>query len=799
MINSSDIALICYISNIIEYSRNNIQLDFNEVILILTFLGDNIQLGKSKIWINKEEFLNILTSLYITNNSPFYFTLNRKLIFNSIDELINLMDLIPDLLIIPNSIDPNNVLLPFMFKRDSLVGIYLRTILAKWNLFQFGEISQCYEEYLKFCSNETNNSSISTKNSITNNSIVLSTQSIKYQKPSDYLINAENAINNHDLLPAIESIHSYFDYSGNDPLHTKGDIISQTRTIIDNYLSCSQQQKFRYQQAMLTLANMWIRNGYYFYANTATEEGMKMAHQLGDHTSVTYALLLLHHIIQGQEKLELENLENENENENHDYNQQRNMKSLQSNNNQNNQNNNNSNSNNNSNNNEDINQITENILIRCIQKSYELKLKSLEIQAIQLFIRHRMKGSLKNCVESNLGYTPLSITLNPLFSSNLKYKCDLTPYMIWALLQSTYSDKQSLLFLTSNQSKSNKSNNNIQGIQQSQQTQQSSDNNIVTTSGIFSSKIKLLNESFLIMSDVWNDLNIPSMSLLTCFRAIKQCGVFLTMNDFVIQLLKYCEINLELHENDIYSIIYNFILLQKYSTKNICNKGKLKLIVDINIEKLKKGIQNFKLLENILNNFKKVEQIYDNVIQKTKLNIDYLSYLIKINQNFLYYLIELLSYYSMNDERLMENFINNSDNEYLNTAINDCEILMNCILSNFKSFHIKEFYLCKIYYNFIHSFINIKISLSNLKKLEYILSKNSLTKLSNKLKIIKVLILVINKVIINRNNRNNNYKLNDLLIDVQEMKEMCKMEYRPDMMAVLSHIPQEIFNEWIDK
>jgi hypothetical protein len=684
MITASDLGMLCLLGIVVEFGRNKIPIDIHEVLLLLTFLSDHISLGTCYQWKNCDEFLLKLSS-YIPEASPIYLTLKRKLMsLESIDHFMDLMEMTQEFFSIPNDVDPNEIHCPYSFKRESIIGIYIRTILTKWELLQFGEISSLYELFCQFVIPAAETQSHSSSSS-TSQGIVLSIQEMKCQEPRVFLSNAEIATNHSDLLPAVESIHAYFDSNGTtNPLRSKNDLIAQTKATIDNFSSGSPQQKSRYQQAMLTLANMWIRNGYYFYASTATEEGMKMAHQLGDHTSVTYALLLLHHIIHGQEKIDIPygDLHSVSTStgtaatESDPTTTTTTRESFES----------------------SEQQSTENILIRCIQKSNELKLKSLEIQAIQLLVRYRMKGPLRNSVAAVLGYRSTSHSIPRSINS-----CDLTPAMLWALLQSTLTDTPSHLFAKTSQTKPKKSTN----LHSPPSLETNSSPGVALS---WRERMELSCQSYLMSSDLWSRLYLPAMGLFTCYRAFRHCGVSISTNGFLQIILKYCNLIHEITDNGSICILYALSLSSSSSSS----------LAPAQQSVLTQIFQKLTISLNILNSLSNLNQITTLLTPEIKLKMQYLKYLIQIKQSIIQFFLEQLA----GSQTTLAD-VNDCQEGHLKDAMRYCNLLVENLLNHSKYYNSNEYILSNIYYCYVLSFIDTQLALKRIEQVFFILQRSS--------------------------------------------------------------------------
>jgi hypothetical protein len=749
MVVSSDIAMVCLLGTITDFGRNKIPIEINEVLLLLTFLSDNISLGSCCLWKNKKEFLDHLSSSYLSESSPLYANLIKKLSLPSIDSLMDLMESAQDFLLAPSgNVDPNGVSCPFMFKRESLVGVYLRTILVQWDLLQFGDLSQLFGSYCSFLSSASSSSRLDSGRREATSSKVLPIQAIKANEPRAFLTNAEMAIKNLDLLPAVESIHSYFDSNGVNPLKPKGDLLSQTKTILENYSSGTPQQKTRYQQAMLSLANMWIRNGYYFFASTATEEGMKMAHQLGDHASVTYALLLLHHIIHGPQHLEFSPTDDSATGSEVEEPAEGKTQSFED-------------------------QSTENILIRCIQKSSELKLKSLEIQAIQLLVRYRMNGPLKQSVPVSLGYRLAS-------SASSSTSCEMTPYMLWALLQSTLTQNSSPLFTKASQIKPKNPH-----LPPSHQEPRSSSSSSTPPPLSYQNKMDFFCQSYLLSSDLWSRLALPSMSLLTTYRAFRHCGVNVSTSSFLQIILNYCSLLHEINEDGSVCLLYALEFSSYTSIGSGSGSSSFMLLSPSQKHRLTSLLQKLNLSFNILNNISRLNLDLDPDI-RFKLQIS--KYFIQMKQHLLHFFLSLPSESSSREEEVTAAM--NS----LKLSLKYCHLLTDNLLNEPKFINSSEYLMACTYQVYLLSFFDYQLAIDRIQEF---LNQNEKKKRSPfvirwrvELRVMRIIIL--EKELSKADHRERRIELK---IEMRECLECATEEYLPLVSGVVSMISSSLWRQ----
>ena len=214
-----------------------------------------------------------------------------------VDDLIEFIDNFRGVFDTNLSLSSNDLIAPNRICNDSLLGLFIRSLLVKWDCLPFDQICALHDSLTVFL--------------IDNKPIVYSSGFNEFNGPSilskdkQLLSLASLASADGDIYFAEKLIHEVFDMNGGGitELTPSKLIIFSSTNSLDAIQGLNEPRisGSRHQEALLKLATIWMQNGYYPLAMTAVEEAMKVAHQRGDHTSVARALLLLHHIVAGLE------------------------------------------------------------------------------------------------------------------------------------------------------------------------------------------------------------------------------------------------------------------------------------------------------------------------------------------------------------------------------------------------------------------------------------------------------------------------------------------------------------------
>lgn len=530
----TDIAMVCAIHTLIcgDNTGTNPQCGLQ----LMCFLADNLGNLIVKQYVSLASF-HAEISRFLSPTTLLYQNIVNLCKIDSIDKMTDLMEDSRVFTDNPMS-SPNNLLLPNLIKRESYIGLYLRELYVKWSSCGFDEICSVFESYVRFSVEEDidgNISSLEEQSKLLPYEIGLcdTTLDIKLLSsmsdilPRYLLLNAQKAIFAKDILPAVESLHEYFDFNGQNPLLSK----SSMNKIMNHLVALSNgtsKQVACHQHAMLALATMWIRNNEYTQATIAVEETMKMSHQRGDHVTIAHALLLLHYIVEATPQ-------------------------------------------------DTIGIISsENVLVRCIQRCTTLRtVRALEIQATTLLVRLRSKKNIFKVIPSSLGIPISDANDNSSIASTKSKRLDqwsdihsmfpcgdvaaasteashgvkgrLPISALWTLLSSTQLDESLLV--------SSKGGNGCTGRQAKHIPPQAnaSSNRLETNKQINRADVHDLVtnrvQMLLVAIDFWCNLSMNALALVSCRRLLHTCGNYMSSEDVMLVCSRVCMIVISMNTN----------------------------------------------------------------------------------------------------------------------------------------------------------------------------------------------------------------------------------------------------------
>lgn len=196
LIHSSDVAMLAVIKAFRE-----LKLNLTEILGVGTFIADKLRdkdcCRRCK---DKDSFLN---GLQVILRPSLFKNFHRLMRLRDFDELFDLFNTAKNIFIPMKNYSPNEAVVPSIIKRDSLVGLYIRGIVAKWTSLCFSSACDVYEEYVGFC-----NGSVQTSRCA---QLPYATCVANEVGPHDHILAAENAMLQHDTFSALTSIHKYFD------------------------------------------------------------------------------------------------------------------------------------------------------------------------------------------------------------------------------------------------------------------------------------------------------------------------------------------------------------------------------------------------------------------------------------------------------------------------------------------------------------------------------------------------------------------------------------------------------------
>ena len=405
----SDVALLSLLNALLEGGREGVFVEDKSVpLMILCYLGDNVKLARATQHASAQALAQSLAvdgkylDVQVMSQPCKDFLLEAVQCTHvaSIDQLVDFIESLRRLFFNVDNFQPNGVCAPTCVTRDSPLGVYLRTCLARWDCMAFDTICALYERLDSF---KSGGRASAAKNNGTFDlchaeraaqtllfdlgtddaaldvyaapSIFSGEQLSPGKEPMFYLVNAQKAALGLDTHAAEDSIHRYFDAGSGIGGGPQGPATTSNGQLVRGYgagssalggsaraspgaamdalVSSLTEPPFahaRHQQAMLALASTWAQARHHHLAMSALEEAMKTAHARGDHAAVAKALLLLHVVVadlgaDGGAQLAAAGL--------------------------------------------DVS--AEEVLARCLERCASLKLRSLSAHAALLMVRHRSR------------------------------------------------------------------------------------------------------------------------------------------------------------------------------------------------------------------------------------------------------------------------------------------------------------------------------------------------------------------------------------------------------------------------
>ena len=230
---------------------SEINLSLSETLCVSYFLADNIDLSSGcKQFTALTEMLETLKPNLCASSFSYF---SNAMCMKNIDSCIEMFESLASAH--KRVSEPNCASNPQVFSKNCIIGVYVRTRCVLWNKLPFSSVCRIFDDVCKFSCPGSKSGVI-----------------VSHSRDD---VKVEELVQHQDSFGAIKTIHNHF----------------------DDRSALSRHSQLNHQEAMLSLSTMWIRNDQFSQAFIAAEEGMRMAHQLGDHDSVARALLLLHHIV----------------------------------------------------------------------------------------------------------------------------------------------------------------------------------------------------------------------------------------------------------------------------------------------------------------------------------------------------------------------------------------------------------------------------------------------------------------------------------------------------------------------
>ena len=289
---ASDVATAVLLQQLVHSGREqNLEFSLNPVlpIQIMCFLQDTVQDVGCTVFRSSAEYIGRLGS-YIGEDTDFVNKFDKKCLFESVDDLLGFGDSLGTILSSPPDISPNGVVAPTMISADSYLGVFLRALVVEMENMTFEGNCNLFNQILayhgKACSYDETFLPDGMK------SLPMDSFATIPKPTVGSLRKAQDAVLRSDFFLAEEMIHDFFDI-----YHPSNGNSSSNKSTAISYANDSPDSSRRYQQAMINMASAAVQTGNYRQALTSVEEGMKIAHQRGDHASVAQALLLLFYVV----------------------------------------------------------------------------------------------------------------------------------------------------------------------------------------------------------------------------------------------------------------------------------------------------------------------------------------------------------------------------------------------------------------------------------------------------------------------------------------------------------------------
>ena len=292
----ADIVYCLFLEFLVFLSRGNLDesVDINpeDGIKVLCFLSDSFSLANggiphpmvySSIKLLRKR---LLATFGIDSGVPELFL--SRIQFDSLDDLMDFMESLSDLWSFPSDGNPNGATGPLIIGRDGFLGLGLRTVLVKWNGISFEQKGQLFEDLIKFTQDDASDD----KSGGDMKAVGLSSSSSSCVSTPSVTELLDRAIQQRDSVASEDYLHILFDTTSANPIVPLAS--AHPASQLDN---AGPSTIKRHQYAMLSLAQLWVNNGYTALADLALEEALKTAHQRDDHESISHALLLMSYVV----------------------------------------------------------------------------------------------------------------------------------------------------------------------------------------------------------------------------------------------------------------------------------------------------------------------------------------------------------------------------------------------------------------------------------------------------------------------------------------------------------------------
>ena len=345
----SDIVHGVIIANLIEGARENLTQPSN-ALQVLCYLSDAISLPTAKQYVSFASLLACYIEIVSLNNDLKNVVNKLLLGGKNIDTFFTVIETIKSTIataMTSNTLSFNELSGPVLITPDSHLGIFVRSVVAKWECMRFDELCVLFEQvqvFLTFSSTERSEVNEDYNSYVVNDLLGIyngnNNTRARVQIDSSSLV--QKALHYNDISVVEHALHCMHDISGSDPLTSLGGSMNSTSlaaSAVEGKTSTetgggtgnetvggpsnaamlralaavmrttestgSSSSSSKHQHVMLSLASMWLRADNLVMALAAIEEALKIAHQRGDHAAVAHALLLLQAVFTASQEPDL--------------------------------------------------------------------------------------------------------------------------------------------------------------------------------------------------------------------------------------------------------------------------------------------------------------------------------------------------------------------------------------------------------------------------------------------------------------------------------------------------------------
>lgn len=294
--------------------------------MVLCYLSNTIRHSNARQYQSLQGIVDALES-FLSNTHFTAELLVYLSIFGSFDRFVSAVESSQSVIQSDTdaSLSPNDLHGPHVVSPGSSLGVFVRSVLTKWECLQFEELGHLFHHYSVFMKRQQQQQQHQPSPHI-EQTLPLKAKGLSFiafgktRTNSNMRYNtAQKALVFGDVSLMESTIHSLHDYDGSDPLQV-AKVVSVPGDNSNRGTSANIQRSLaavlhsedaawashqKHQHAMLSIARMWLSASNYTMALSAIEEALKTAQQRGDHATVAHGLLLLHELFNGSNDIAL--------------------------------------------------------------------------------------------------------------------------------------------------------------------------------------------------------------------------------------------------------------------------------------------------------------------------------------------------------------------------------------------------------------------------------------------------------------------------------------------------------------